>query len=509
MSKPLSKKKASMLNMALMGAYQIVTALFGFVLPSMILNTYGASLHGYTTTVSNIMSYVALVNTGLAPAAVQALYTPLAKKDTYRLNQVLNAIDHFYTVSGCLYTIAIAIIASVLPFVLSNQLPPILIVLLMIVIGASSTLECFIYSKYKVLLQADQRLFVVSVADTIMYFVRVGLQVILIWAKASIVIVMAIPAVMVIFRMMILSIYCRNNYPGLDKKVVRDNSALSKRWSAMAHQLAGLVVYNTDVTLLTLFGSLVQVSIYSVYNLVFQKLYELLTNIFSSGTLASFGQLMSENKRESLLRNYDLYEYGYYIIITFVYGVSASMILPFVSVYTKKYTDIPYVDVKLAVLFMLIGFANNIRIPCLTMINAAGHFKETQWRAILEAVINITVSLLLIKPLGMYGLLIGTICSFAYRTTDIIYYSHKHILNISCKKSVLRVLRVALVIAINVILYKLLVGKYIMNGWGEWIMYAVIASIIVLVTTGLIYFITEKKQFLACMNLIIKRKVKR
>lgn len=104
---------------------------------------------------------------------------------------------------------------------------------LMIVIGASSTLECFIYSKYKVLLQADQRLFVVSVADTIMYFVRVGLQVILIWAKASIVIVMAIPAVMVIFRMMILSIYCRNNYPGLDKKVVRDNSALSKdglRW---------------------------------------------------------------------------------------------------------------------------------------------------------------------------------------------------------------------------------------------------------------------------------------
>lgn len=74
MSKPLSKKKASMLNMALMGAYQIVTALFGFVLPSMILNTYGASLHGYTTTVSNIMSYVALVNAGLAPAAVQALY---------------------------------------------------------------------------------------------------------------------------------------------------------------------------------------------------------------------------------------------------------------------------------------------------------------------------------------------------------------------------------------------------------------------------------------------------
>lgn len=70
-------------------------------------------------------------------------------------------------------------------------------------------------------------------------------------------------------------------------------------------------------------------------------------------------------------------------------------------------------------------------------------------------------------------------------------------------------LRVASVIALNVILYKLLVGKYIMNSWGEWIMYAVITSIMALVTTGLIYFITERNQFLACMNMIIKRKVKR
>ena len=72
MSKPLSKKKASMLNMALMGAYQIVTALFGFVLPSMILNTYGASLHGYTTTVSNIMSYVATVSAAGVSATVSS-----------------------------------------------------------------------------------------------------------------------------------------------------------------------------------------------------------------------------------------------------------------------------------------------------------------------------------------------------------------------------------------------------------------------------------------------------
>ena len=42
-------------------------------------------------------------------------------------------------------------------------------------------------------------------------------------------------------------------------------------------------------------------------------------------------------------------------------------------------------------------------------------------------------------------------------------------------------------------------GKKIMNSWGEWIMYAVIASIIALVTAGLIYFITERNQF--CLSI--------
>ena len=40
-------------------------------------------------------------------------------------------------------------------------------------------------------------------------------------------------------------------------------------------------------------------------------------------------------------------------------------------------------------------------------------------------------------------------------------------------------------------------------------MLSVIASVIALITTGFVYFITESKQFLICMNMIIERKVKR
>ena len=204
-----SKKKFTIFNIIFTAVYQMTTAIFGFVLPNMILNTYGAALHGYTSTVGNIMGYIALINAGLSPAAVQALYEPLAKKDFNRINEVLNAIDKFYVRSGILYTIAVLVCAGVLPFILSNQLPSYMIISLMIVIGTTNTVDCFVYSKYRVLLQADQRLYFISIVDTIAYFFRIAIQVILIISGQSIILVMGIPTLLVLMRTVALSVYCR------------------------------------------------------------------------------------------------------------------------------------------------------------------------------------------------------------------------------------------------------------------------------------------------------------
>lgn len=501
----LSRKKATFLNIFYTSVYQFLTVLFGFVIPNLLLNQYGVELHGYTSTVSNIMGYIAIINAGLAPAAVEAMYKPLAEKEPGRINEVLNAIDRFYVRAGILYTIAVIIAAGILPIIVVGQIPTVYAVSLMIVIGATNTLDCFIYSKYRILFQADQKLFAVYIIDSIAYLLRILLQVFLILKKADIVLVMGVPALMVVARTMLLERYSKKSYPYLDKKVKPDYSALGKRKNAMLHQIAGLVVYNTDVTLLTLFGNLAQVSIYSVYSLVFNHLYTFLTNIFSNSTLASFGNLMYEKRREKLLSVYDLYEYGYYMVVSFIYGVTASMMLPFVSVYTRKYQAAGYVDVKLVVLFMIIGLANNMRVPSGTMINAAGHFKETQWRAVLEAAINLITSLLLIVPFGMYGILFGTVCSFAYRTTDIIYYSHKYILNTNCKKVLLRICRTIFCVLFSAGLYQLIWGISSMDSWGQWILHAIYTSILTGVVVLMIHFATEPKIFLKFCETVFRK----
>lgn len=373
----------------------------------------------------------------------------------------------------------------------------------MIVIGATNTLDCFIYSKYRVLLQADQKLFVISFVDTIAYVFRILLQVFLIYFKFNIIIVMAIPSVILIFRTLMLGSFCRKLFPKLNKKVKADYLALSKRWDAMYQQIAWLITSNLDIVILTIFGTLIQVSIYSVYNVIFAQLSSVL-GIFTNSLLASFGLMIGGKKYEKVKQNFDIYEFVFNGILSFLYGVTASMIIPFVSIYTKNQSEISYIDVTLAGLFVLNGILRYFREPAMTIVNAAGHFKETKKGALYEALINLVVSIVLFKPLGVYGLLIGTSCSNLFRTINLISYTNKNIFRISNLKSILRGLRTIFCILLSIVIYKFVVGEFILTSWKMWILYAMISSVIAVLVIFIFSFITEPKMIKKCIKIIKK-----
>lgn len=70
------------------------------------------------------------------------------------------------------------------------------------------------------------------------------------------------------------------------------------------------------------------------------------------------------------------------------------MILPFVSIYMKGVTDANYIVPSFAVLIVLANASYCLRMPYNTVIFAAGHFKQTQASSVIEASINVVVSII-------------------------------------------------------------------------------------------------------------------
>ena len=162
----------------------------------------------------------------------------------------------------------------------------------------------------------------------------------------------------------------------------------------------------------------------------------------------------------------------------------------------------------LGILFTVIVFMQNVRIPGLTIICAAGHYKEARYQAIFEAVINITVSLGLVWKFGMAGVLLGTVCSYGYRSFEIVFYTSRHLVKGCAIKSMFRIFRNILVVALLCI-----VGIYVipqnMASFVSWLLYAIgMVAVSVFTIVGVNYVVEpdEFKELLLRVKGILKRK---
>lgn len=515
-----SRTKRSVNNTISSLIFQFVTILLGFLVQHFMLTTFGKALYGTAGVIGQITDYFALVEAGLGTATIQALYKPLANKDWSGVSGILSASKKFYNQTGHIFTVMVLGLTVIFPFVGvkdNDKIDPLIVGGLVLVMGMGSALEYYIGSRYRTLLMADQKVGVVNNIKTIGMIISSALRIALILLGVDIVFVYFVTTLLYLSRSTAMMIYVKKKYKHIDYNAKPNTKALHKRWSALMHQFAGMVVNNTDAILINFFKGPSMAAVYFAYNYAFRQLYTIMTSTFSVATAAVFGHMVERNEMTVVRSGHKLYELLYYNVVSVIYSTTALMILPFVTLFSGG--KVPANDITLAVLFVAIGVANNLRVPCGTLITAAGHFKETQTRALIEAGINLVVSLALVVPLGLQGVLIGTVVSFSYRTIDILLYTNKYILKQSPAGTLIRAVRTIAVIGGTILLFTLvlplesLYNTLIAGGTGKWISWfltAFIAGIGSLITSLSVNFLFEfsvmKKIFSKIISATFKSK---
>ncbi len=405
---------------------QLITAASGFILPRFYLLAYGSAMNGMISSVSQFMSYLMLVEAGVGSACAVALYGPLSRRDTEGVNKILAASSQFYRRSGVLY-------------------------LFLVLMSLSNLVDYFFLGKYRILLNADQHGYVVTLTQCLGTVANLALSLFLIRQGWGLVLVRGAATAVYVMRSFLIYGYIRRRYPYVDLSAEPDKEPLKQKWAVLFHQVVNIVVNNTDLVLLTLFlqtGSLLEVSVYSVYNMVAYHIASIVSS-FSGSLSSGFGQLFAIREEETLRRAFDTYEYLYDMVLFLCYTCMACLLAPFIQIYTRGIQDVRYLRLELVLLFPLIGLLQNIRIPGLTMICAAGHYEETKGRAALEAVINLAVSIALVRPLGIVGVLLGTLASYGYRTFDVLLYNSRYLVKGALRRSLRRLLQNGLAAALS------------------------------------------------------------
>ena len=75
------KKKNVLLNLIVSLSSQVITLIFGLVLPRLILLAWGSEYNGLLSSVTNIFRYLTLLEVGFNTATLQALYKSIGQND--------------------------------------------------------------------------------------------------------------------------------------------------------------------------------------------------------------------------------------------------------------------------------------------------------------------------------------------------------------------------------------------------------------------------------------------
>lgn len=408
-----SRTSNSLKNMAFGVGSQILSILMGFFTRWMFIALLGKEYLGVSGLFTNVLSLLSLANLGFDTAIIYSLYKPLAEGDMVAVKGYMHVYKRVYQAVCIAVLVLGGILMPFLPHLINGEvtIPENIYVIygLFLLQSASS----YLFSYKQSLLTASQQNRVNSLYHSIFMVLRnLGEMVVLFFFHAYIPTLLCIIAFQLAENAWIARV-ADKKFPFLadssagqitpeQKDALKENVK-----SLFLYKISGTIISSTDNILISKFQGLASVGLYSNYVYIVDVIRAFLSYIFYSMT-ASIGNYNATESKEANERMY----YNLFFASFWLYGFTGIclgvLLNPFISLWIGKEYLLPGWTV-----FIIIAnyYTAGVQYAPTTYREVTGLFKIGKYRPLIAAVINLVVSILLAYPLGISGILLGTIIS--------------------------------------------------------------------------------------------------
>lgn len=418
------RKKKLIYNTISSLVFQVTTIICGFILPRLILNAFGSNVNGLVNSITQFLGIISFLELGVGAVVQSALYKPLAENRQNDVSKIISSANKFFRRLAQILTVYVIALVIFYPMLAAKEYGFWYTATLIVAISISSFAQYYFGIVNRLLLTADQRGYVQYTAQTIAVVGNTVACYLLIMLGCGIQVVKLTTSIIYLIQPFAIYLYVRKHYQ-IDTKIKYDKEPIPQKWNGIAQHVAAVILDGTDTVVLTLFATLSDVSIYSVYFLVVKGVKQLFMSM-TNGITSLIGELWARQELTELKKTFGWTEWVIHTGTTFVFGVTAVLIVPFVRVYTLGIDDANYIQPLFAALIVAANAAHCLRLPYNIMILAAGHYKQTQNNYIIAAVINIVVSVFAVKTWGLIGVAIGTLLAMGYQTVWMAWYDSKN-----------------------------------------------------------------------------------
>ena len=434
---------------------------------------------------TQLLAYLNLGEIGLASASTYALYKPLAEKNYKQISIVINTITSLYNKIFLFILLVGLLLNPIIPFFIKDKIIDKNIYLYWSLYVVSTALS-YSFVKYSVLFTADQKFGLVRLIQGGSRIFCQILQIFAIIKLKSFLIFILLLILDNIIQYVFYKLHYLKNYSYIFKTKIKDKSITNNLKNLFWHKVAGLVVFNTDLILISKFISLEIVGIYASYQMIIQMIITII-NIVLNVLRPKIGKYIAENSKENIF----YYWKNLNILSLFVGVLFSFCTYKLINNFIVLWLGRDFILSKLTVILILV----NLFIQCFRGItdifkDGSGFFDDIHL-PISEAVINFVISIILVQYIGLNGVIIGTIIS----NILIICIAKPILVFKRCfgrgVKDYIKIYGNYLVLTILSLLNCNFILKFIplknINSWFDWIVQGIIVGSITLVITFVIF----------------------
>lgn len=416
---------------------QLTALICGFILPRFFLQHFGSEVNGLVNSITQFLGAISFLELGIGAVVQSALYKPLADKDDQKISCVVVSANRFFQRLAKILLGYVIVLVVVYPVIVNQNFGYLYTATLIGAMSVSSFAQYYFGIVNSLLLNADQRGYIQYCAQIITLILNTIICVVLISLGRSVQFVKLVSSLIFLTRPLALRAYVNKKYK-IDWNISYTEEPIKQKWNGVAQHIAAFILDGTDTLVLSVFSTLSNVSVYSVYLMLINGIKGLFLSL-TNGIRALLGDMWAKQEIEHLNQFFDWVEWSIHTGTVFLFSCTAVLIVPFIQVYTKGINDVNYIQPLFAVLLTAAYAMYCFQIPYHIMVLAVGHYKQTQKYFITASLINLSVSILMVYKFEIIGVALGTLAAMSYQTFALTRYTMNNFFHWSYKKNIKRI----------------------------------------------------------------------
>lgn len=393
--------------------FRFVHMLMPFIIRSVIIKVLGEEYLGLNTLFSSIFTFLNLAEFGFASALTFKMYEPVKNQNYHILSVYASAIKRVYKIVGIIILSLGILILPFLPKFINGNCPSDVNIYVLYMIYLANTIIPYLSTGYCTsIFTAFQRMDISNIINANITLALNLIQIlILLFTRAYYPYILCLP-LFTILNNTVLYYFKNKQYREINTNYKIDKSILRETYSSagalFGHSLNYVIVSAADNIVISSFLGLSVLAMYGNYYTILSAVLGLIDIVIQS-CMPSIGNLLLDHDEEHEFFIFKAISFLSYWISGWCAVCLLCLYQPFMNIWMGSNMLLPFSTV---ILFAMYLYSYKARATIILFENAAGMWKADFLKPYVSAIANTILNILLVKMVGLNGVLISTIIAF-------------------------------------------------------------------------------------------------